>query len=335
MSNMSVIYPIGLDIGGSIIKLIYYGPIDCGNLPAYVIKDDHLDNTVLPQHTQHVVVPEYTVHFVKIPIDMINDFFKFAEQLKYSYSTINITGGGSFKYQQLLQSLPLKFNKCDEIRSLIKGLNHALVNFKDEVFTYGWRDKVASFVPTNGGIYPYLLVNIGSGVSIIRVNGDDSYERVTGTSLGGGTFWGLVKMLTGITNFDLIEDMSDAGDNKNVDLIVEDIYGGNYEAIGLAGYVIASNFGKVSTNISDHPTNNDVVKSLLYMISDNICQIAYLSIKNDSSIRDIYFTGSFTNIGPVLWKKLSYGIEFWSDAKIQAKFLKHEGYFGAIGASIL
>jgi len=344
---MSVIYPIGLDIGGSIIKLIYYGPANCINLPDYIIRDDHLVNSVSPGYTQqfaqrsdqhvakHLVLSEYTIHFVKIPIDRVNDFFKFAEQLKYNYSTINITGGGSFKYQQLLQSLPLKFNKCDEIRSLIKGLNYALVNFKDEVFTYGWRDKVASYTSVNGNIYPYLLVNIGSGVSIIRVNGDDSYERITGTSLGGGTFWGLVKMLTGITNFDEIESMSDVGDNKNVDLIVEDIYGGNYEAVGLAGYVIASNFGKVGTNTSNNPTNNDVVKSLLYMISDNICQIAYLSIKNELSIKDVYFTGSFTNIGPVLWKKLSYGIEFWSNAKIQAKFLKHEGYFGAIGASVL
>ena len=332
---MSVIYPIGLDIGGSIIKLIYYGPVNCANLPDYVIRDDHLDDIVFPQYALRFALPEYTVHFVKIPIDRINDFFKFAEQLKYSYSTINVTGGGSFKYQQLLQSLPLKFNKCDEIRSLIKGLNYALVNFKDEVFTYGWRDKVATYAPVNEMIYPYLLVNVGSGVSIIRVNGDDSYERVTGTSLGGGTFWGLVKMLTGVTNFDEIEDMSDAGDNKNVDLIVEDIYGGNYEAVGLASYVIASNFGKVGTNTSNHPTNNDVVKALLYMISDNICQIAYLSIKNELSIKNVYFTGSFTNIGPVLWKKLSYGIEFWSDAKIQAKFLKHEGYFGAIGASVL
>ena len=39
-------------------------------------------------------------------------------------------------------------------------------------------------------------------------------------------------------------------------------------------------------------------------------------------------------VGSVLWKKLSYGIEFWSDGKMEAKFLKHEGYFGAIGASL-
>ena len=30
--------------------------------------------------------------------------------------------------------------------------------------------------------YPYLLVNIGSGVSIVRVDGEGSYQRVSGES---------------------------------------------------------------------------------------------------------------------------------------------------------
>lgn len=328
---MSMIYPLGLDIGGSIIKLIYYGPIDCKDLPEYIINDEHLNKDIICKHK----ISEYCVHFIKIPIDKINEFFNYAIEFKYIDSVINITGGGSYKYQELLQKFPLKFNKYDEIQCLIKGLNYSLLNFDNEVFTFDWKEKVANYCNINSNIFPYLLVNIGSGVSIIKVNSNNSFERITGTSLGGGTFWGLVKLITNMDNFNEIENMSDNGDNKNVDLIVEDIYGGDYKEIGLPGYVIASNFGKVGTNITKYPNNNDIVKSLLYMISDNICQIAYLSIKNDESIRDIYFTGSFTNIGPVLWKKLSYGIEFWSKSKIYAKFLKHEGYFGAIGACII
>lgn len=49
---------------------------------------------------------------------------------------------------------------------------------------------------------PCLLVNIGSGVSIIRVDEDGSFERVSGTSLGGGTLWGLLSLLTPATTFD-------------------------------------------------------------------------------------------------------------------------------------
>lgn len=49
---------------------------------------------------------------------------------------------------------------------------------------------------------PCLLVNIGSGVSIIHVREDGGFERVSGTSLGGGTLWGLLSLLTGAGGFD-------------------------------------------------------------------------------------------------------------------------------------
>lgn len=49
---------------------------------------------------------------------------------------------------------------------------------------------------------PCLLVNIGSGVSIIKIEEDGSFERVSGTSLGGGTLWGLLSLLTGASSFD-------------------------------------------------------------------------------------------------------------------------------------
>jgi type II pantothenate kinase len=46
------------------------------------------------------------------------------------------------------------------------------------------------------------LVNIGSGVSIVKVDEDGSFERVSGTSLGGGTLWGLLSLITEATTFD-------------------------------------------------------------------------------------------------------------------------------------
>jgi type II pantothenate kinase len=36
-----------------------------------------------------------------------------------------------------------------------------------------------------------MLLNAGSGVSILAVRGPEDYTRVSGTSLGGGTFLGL------------------------------------------------------------------------------------------------------------------------------------------------
>lgn len=50
--------------------------------------------------------------------------------------------------------------------------------------------------------FPCLVVNIGSGVSIVKVDEDGSFERVSGTSLGGGTLWGLLSLLTDASSFD-------------------------------------------------------------------------------------------------------------------------------------
>lgn len=94
-------------------------------------------------------------------------------------------------------------------------------------------------------VYPYLLVNIGSGVSMIKVSGPRQFERVGGTHLGGGTFWGIMSLLTGSRTFDDMLAMADRGDNSAVDMLVGDIYGMDYTKIGLKSTAIASTFGKV------------------------------------------------------------------------------------------
>lgn len=52
--------------------------------------------------------------------------------------------------------------------------------------------------------FPKLLVSIGSGVSIIKVNDFNSFERVSGTMIGGGTLIGLSNLLTGNKDFEKI-----------------------------------------------------------------------------------------------------------------------------------
>lgn len=53
-----------------------------------------------------------------------------------------------------------------------------------------------------GPVFPCLVVNIGSGVSIVKVDEEGKFERVSGTSLGGGTLWGLLSLLTDAESFD-------------------------------------------------------------------------------------------------------------------------------------
>ena len=65
-------------------------------------------------------------------------------------------------------------------------------------------------------------------------------------------------------------ELSQHGDNRNVDLLVGDIYGSDYSKLGLKSSKIASSFGKVfrkgekKEKKSFNPA--DLSRSLLYMI---------------------------------------------------------------------
>ena len=61
-----------------------------------------------------------------------------------------------------------------------------------------------------------------------------------GTSVGGGTFLGLCSLLTGTENFQDAITLAEKGDNTKVDKLVRDIYGMDYEKLGLTGDLVAS-----------------------------------------------------------------------------------------------
>ena len=238
------------------------------------------------------------------------------------------------------------------------GSDFFITEIPREIFTYASKPpnvnnddpNPMTFLPSRppSHIYPYLLVNIGSGVSMIKVSGPNKYERIGGTSLGGGTLWGLLSLVTGARSFDDMLALADKGDNTAVDMLVGDIYGTGYTKLGMKSDMIASSFGKVYrmkkeaeqeaedggwlANGDDRSFRpEDVSRSLLYAVSYNIGQIAYLqSCKHN--LEHIYFGGSFIRGHRQTMNTLSYAIEFWSKGEKQAYFLRHEGYLGAVGA---
>jgi type II pantothenate kinase len=188
---------------------------------------------------------------------------------------------------------------------------------------------------------PCLLVNIGSGVSIIKVDADGTFERVSGTSLGGGTLWGLLSLLTPARTFDEMLALSEKGDNAMVVMLVGVIYGTDYTKLGLKSTTIASSFGKVFKHTDEGKEEGergtfkaeDISRSLLYAVSNNIGQIAFMNAEKYGLDR-IYFGGCFIRGHATTITTLSYAIRFWSKGKKRALFLRHEGFLGAIGAWI-
>ncbi|KAI9302205.1 pantothenate kinase [Cunninghamella echinulata] len=324
---------IAVDIGGSLAKIVYFTSSKGktgGRLHFKKFETEKIDDCI---------------SFI---VDLLKDVDICEKEKAYDSSSIvrsrspmvlKATGGGAHLYYEKLKSqLPgVEIQKEDEMECLITGLDFFITEIPYEVFTYDEQesDPMQFETTTTSQIYPYILVNIGSGVSILKVTGPEKFTRISGTSLGGGTLWGLMSLLTKAGSFDEMLEMSVTGDNRNVDLLVGDIYGTDYSKLGLKASKIASSFGRVfrkGKQPSDNQFNKaDIAKSLLFMVSNNIGQIAYLNAKQHD-VKRIYFGGCFIRGHPITMNTLSYAIKFWSQGSMKALFLRHEGHLGATGA---
>lgn len=226
---------------------------------------------------------------------------KFSNDLGMKNPRLLATGGGAFKFEHALANTLEDYHQTlehiDEIDCLIEGLNYLCSRFGFNILQFiiaeDFSFKTLSIPAIANNIYPYILVNIGSGVSIIKVTDANSHERISGSTIGGGTFRGLLSLLTPALSFDEMLELADSGDNKKVDLLVGDIYGTDYTKMNLKSTTIASSFGKLrQSNNCGELSRADIAKSMLYMISNNISQIAYLSAANHG-IDTIFFSGFF------------------------------------------
>uniref|UniRef100_A0A8C3G7E8 4'-phosphopantetheine phosphatase n=1 Tax=Cyclopterus lumpus TaxID=8103 RepID=A0A8C3G7E8_CYCLU len=324
-----------IDIGGSLTKLAYYSTVQ--HKVAKVRSFDHATKTEMVDELYEISVQEEVtarLHFIKFENAYIETCLDFVRDHLVNTDTkvIKATGGGAHKFKELIErKLGLRVDKEDEMTCLIKGCNFVLRNIPHEAFVYAKHaDSEFRFQTTQPDIFPYLLVNIGSGVSIVKVESEDKFERIGGSSIGGGTFWGLGALLTKTKRFDELLQLASKGQHTSVDMLVKDIYGGSYGSLGLTGDLIASSFGKSATADKGFP-KEDMAKSLLHMISNDIGQLACLYAKLHNLSR-VYFGGFFIRGHPVTMHTITYSINFFTKGEVQALFLRHEGYLGAIGA---
>ncbi|XP_022734129.1 pantothenate kinase 2-like isoform X2 [Durio zibethinus] len=302
----SQISHLALDIGGSLIKLVYF----------WRNNDRGRDDDEQRSHNESVGVSdsdtgqpvlEGRLHFAKFETSKINDFLEFIHCKKLCLGGfrdctapssdkifIKATGGGAYKFADLFkEKLGITLDKEDEMDCLVTGANF-----------------------------------------LLKVDGDGKFERVSGTNLGGGTFWGLGRLLTKDENFDGLLELSHQGNNRVVDMLVGDIYGGTgYGKIGLSATTIASSFGKVISDdkeLEDYKPE-DISRSLLRMISNNIGQISYLNALR-FGLKRIFFAGFFIQGHAYTMDTISVAVHFWSKGEAKAMFLRHEGFLGALGA---
>uniref|UniRef100_A0A8C6SJY0 4'-phosphopantetheine phosphatase n=2 Tax=Neogobius melanostomus TaxID=47308 RepID=A0A8C6SJY0_9GOBI len=323
-----------IDIGGSLTKLAYYSTVQ-----HKVAKVRSFDHTAKEAHSDKLyeisVQEEVTarLHFIKFENTYIETCLDFIKDHLVNTETkvIKATGGGAHKFKDLIEKkLGLKVDKEDEMTCLIKGCNFVLRNIPHEAFVYTKHaDSEFRFQTTHPDIFPYLLVNIGSGVSIVKVESEDKFERIGGSSIANLPTPALMFSYFG-QRFDELLQLASKGQHTSVDMLVKDIYGGSYGSLGLTGDLIASSFGKSATADKEFP-KEDMAKSLLHMISNDIGQLACLYAKLHNLSR-VYFGGFFIRGHPVTMHTITYSINYFTKGEVQALFLRHEGYLGAIGA---
>ncbi|CAA6671454.1 unnamed protein product [Spirodela intermedia] len=352
---------LAVDIGGSLIKLVYFSrheehPSD-EKRKSIVKLRPRFSNGL---RTRFPVLGG-RLHFVKFETGKLNECLDFISSKQLHRGGIDspswrsgtrhddniiikATGGGAYKFADVFKErLGISLEKEDEMGCLVSGANFLLKAIRHEAFTHMEGQKEFVQIDQND-LFPYLLVNIGSGVSMIKVDGEGKFQRVSGTNVGGGTYWGLGRLLTQCKSFDELLELSQRGDNSNIDMLVGDIYGVwitlrcisitfNYSKIGLSASTIASSFGKtISGNkeLSDYRPE-DISLSLLRMISYNIGQISYLNALR-YGLKKIFFGGFFIRGHAYTMDTISFAIQFWSKGQAQAMFLRHEGFLGVLGA---
>ena len=344
---------LGLDIGGSLSKMVLFEPIKTSNLGLkkvtdFVTKRDKFGQTGkrFEDLSFFSTILGGRFHFLTFETSHMDGAISMIKEhgLNSNMFQIRATGGGSHKFQTTFQdSLGIKICPLDELGTMIKALHFLVLQNSDEVYNLECLDCTESSrvrcisIDLKGNLYPYMLCNIGSGVSIVQVNGEHSYQRVSGTALGGGTFFGLARLLTDLNTFEDCMDAAASGKEDTVNMLVRDIYGSGIAKFNLPGDFTASFFGKAGrtdNSASTSPNRDDICRALIVMITQNISQISYLNSVIYGSKR-VVFTGNFLRMNPIALQTLSYAMQRWSETgpkSIEASYLRHEGHLGAIGS---
>jgi len=173
---------------------------------------------------------------------------------------------------------------------------------------------------------PYLLVSLGTGTSVLRVE-PAGITRIGGTSLGGGTLMGLAAAVCDCNDFDRLLELAATGDRRKVDLVLADLYPPKHGP--LPGDTTASSFAKLS--ISPGTAQVDArhrAAALMGLLGENIGLLT-AALARAEDIGDVVFGGSMLRDNPIVTGLLQ-GI---LAAQGQRAHLLAEGeYAGAMGA---
>ena len=330
---------VGLDIGGSLGKIALFLPTNL------IVADQQLKEYELN------LVPEYKEAklYIKIIKSLdVHNLINFAKSNIPNSQSIRIysTGGGSFKFAQEINDSTTKVenkaivSRIDEMNSLVSGLSFIYHKISNPFFKIDENGNMINF--DYNDIFPIILVNVGSGISILRVDSFKEFKRVSGSLLGGGTLVGLANLLIGVNDYDKLMELASKGDNSTLDFLAKDL--SPLIQINIVQPVVASSFGKASQNTQNitmrmdkdlsnpkHYKAEDVALSLIKMISYNTGHLGYL-VGRVNKVKNILFAGNYVRNNMMIMKFITDSVRFCSKNEVWPFFCKYSGFLGCLGA---
>uniref|UniRef100_A0A2I3HM69 Pantothenate kinase 3 n=1 Tax=Nomascus leucogenys TaxID=61853 RepID=A0A2I3HM69_NOMLE len=311
----------GMDIGGTLVKLSYFEPIaitaeeeqeeveSLKSIRKYLISNVAYGSTGI--RDVHLELKDLTLfgrrgnlHFIRFPTQDLPTFIQMGRDKNFStlQTVLCAAGGGAYKFEKDFRAIGnLHLHKLDELDCLCYCLANATEPQQCQKIPFNLDDP-----------YPLLVVNTGSGVSILAVHSKDIYKRMTGTSLGEGTFLGLCSLLTGCKSFEEALEMVTA--HK----LAHDISGGDHERFGLPGWAVASSFrNMIYKEKRESVSEEDLARGTLVTITNNFSSVARICAVNEK-INRVVFVGNILCVNTLSMKLLAYAPDFWSKGQLKA-----------------
>jgi len=215
---------------------------------------------------------------------------------------VSITGGGAARIATALDGI--RFQRIDEFTAWARGAQILAGRA-------GWT------LPQR-----YLLVSLGTGTSILEIDGE-RFQRIGGTALGGGTLLGLARLLCRAESFAEVAALASRGERGRVDLLVRDVYPEG--DVALPPDLTAANFAKLD---SSEPA--DLAHALMGLLGENV-GIICAAVAHARSIETLVFGGSVLEANPTLQEILRLTVQMGGR---EAWLLPNGAFCGAVGAAV-
>ncbi|SPJ12599.1 pantothenate kinase, putative [Plasmodium sp. DRC-Itaito] len=212
----------------------------------------------------------------------------------------------------------LTCGRKDEMNCIMNGI-HTLFNVDKSFFKCERFLNVKVPLRITSPFHPFIIANIGSGISILKSNGYDSYQRIAGTAIGGGTLMGLAKIILDNISFEeLIKCAEDKNKNISFDLKMKHIIGDAPVDGCIHANTLASCFGCIRNILKERKEKNgdnkkihhEVAKGLIQMVSYNIGYMVYL-LSRMHNVKRIFFSGKYISNHEYIMESLTHGVYYY------------------------